>query len=183
MELSRRQQYHRISVELKPSPAAKGMTMQPSEAGKPGNNTSFPPRRCYICDGQDHLANRCKQRKGETPGKPPQDGPKTKMASCPHDPLSFLESDDESLHGRVDLVRIEDKGSKPRQARVTIQGVPASGVIHSGADITIMGPDLFKTVAAAARLKKSAFWKADKVPYTYNHQPFTFHGKLDLDIF
>ena len=55
-------------------------------------------------------------------------------------------------------------------------------MIDSGADITIMGPDLFKRVAAAARLKKSAFRKADKVPYTYDHQPFTLHGKLDLDI-
>ena len=50
-------------------------------------------------------------------------------------------------------------------------------MIDSGADITIMGPDLFKGVAAAARLKKP-----DKVPYTYDHQPFTLHGKLDLDI-
>ena len=80
------------------------------------------------------------------------------------------------------LARIEDKGSKSCQAKVSIQGVPASGVINSGADITIMGPDLFKGVTAAARLKKSAFRKPDKVPYMYDHQPFTLHGKLDLNI-
>ena len=35
------------------------------------------------------------------------------------------------------------------------------GIIDSGADITIMGGELFKKVAAAARLKKRDFKKAD----------------------
>ena len=115
-------------------------------------------------------------------GQLQQDNLKAKMVTCSDDPLSFLESVDELTPGRVDLVRIKDRGSKPRQATVSVQGVPASGVIDSGADITIMGPDLFKRVAAAAHLKKSAFQKPDKVPYTYDHQPFTLHGKLELDI-
>ena len=63
-----------------------------------------------------------------------------------------------------------------------IQGVPATGVIDSGADITIMGAELFKKVASVAHLKKSAFKKPDKTPYTYDHQPFSLDGKLELDI-
>ena len=63
-----------------------------------------------------------------------------------------------------------------------IQGVPATGAIDSGADITIMGAELFKKVASVAHQKKSAFKKPDKTPYTYDHQPFSLDGKLELDI-
>ena len=58
-----------------------------------------------------------------------------------------------------------------------IQGVPSD----TGADITIMGVELFKKVASVAQLKKSAFKKPDKIPYTYDHQPFSLDGKLELD--
>ena len=80
------------------------------------------------------------------------------------------------------MVRIHDRGSKPRRVAVDLQGVPATGVVDSGADITIMGAELFKKVAAVGRLKRSAFKKADKVPYTYDHRPFALDGKMELDI-
>ena len=54
-------------------------------------------------------------------------------------------------------VRVKDKGSKPQYVNVQVQGVPTSGIIDTGADITIMGGELFKKVAAAARLKKRDF--------------------------
>ena len=38
-------------------------------------------------------------------------------------------------------VRVEDKGNKTQKA---VQGVPAEGVIDSGADITVMGANLSK---------------------------------------
>ena len=56
------------------------------------------------------------------------------------------------------------------------------GVIDSGADITILGGDLFKTVATVAKLKKKNFRKADKTPRTYDQRPFVLHGCMDLDI-
>ena len=37
-------------------------------------------------------------------------------------------------------------------------------------------------MAAAARLKKKDFKKADKVPRTYNQKPFTLDGRMDLDV-
>jgi len=37
---------------------------------------------------------------------------------------------------------------------VDIAGVPAAGLVDTGVDITIMGPELFKKVAAVAGLKK-----------------------------
>ena len=80
------------------------------------------------------------------------------------------------------MVCIEDKGSRPRKVVVTIQGIPAQGVINSGADITIINADLFKNIAAAAKLRKKAFKQPDKVPYTYDQKPFTLDACIDLDI-
>ena len=75
------------------------------------------------------------------------------------DPTDFLHSSD-SDDGNVCIVRVEDRGSKPRMVMVDIQGVPARGIIDSGADITIINGDLFQRVATIARLKKEYFQKA-----------------------
>ena len=47
-----------------------------------------------------------------------------------------------------------DQGSQIRCAQVFVQGVPAEGLIDSGAEITIMGSELFKKVANVNSLKK-----------------------------
>ena len=95
-------------------------------------------------------------------------------------PLEFLYSDDDS--DGVKVVRIDDRGSKPKRVAVDLQGVPATGVVDSGADITIMGAERFKKVAAVGRLKRCEFKKPDKLPYTYDHRPFSLDGKIELDI-
>ena len=96
--------------------------------------------------------------------------------------MLYSDTDNEGSDSSVGMVRIEDKGSKPRKVTVTIQGIPAQGVIDSGADITIINADLFKNIAAAAKLRKKAFKQPDKVPYTYDQKPFTLDGRVDLDI-
>jgi len=65
---------------------------------------------------------------------------------------------------------------------VEIAGVPANGIVDTGTDITIMGPELFKKVASVAKLKKGQLKKADKVPHTYDRREFKLDGRLDLDI-
>ena len=70
----------------------------------------------------------------------------------------------------------------PRKAAVDVQGVAALGVVDSGADITIINGQLFERVAVAARLRKKAFRKPDKVPYTYDQKSFKLDGCIDLDI-
>ena len=80
------------------------------------------------------------------------------------------------------IVRIPDKGSVTQCVKVQVQGVPAYGMIDSGADISIIGGILFKKVATVARLKKHDFKKADKIPRTYDQQPFQLDGQMDLDI-
>ena len=63
-----------------------------------------------------------------------------------------------------------------------VQGVPAQGIIDSGADITIISGELFKRVATVAHLKKRDLKKPDRIPWTYDHRPFTLHGKMELDL-
>ena len=48
--------------------------------------------------------------------------------------------------------------------------------------ISIIGGSLFKWVAAGARLWRKDFHKADKVPFTYDQQPFSLNGKMNLDV-
>ncbi len=98
----------------------------------------------------------------------------------PEDFLASSESDSEDDSG-VRLVRVRDQGSRPRCAKVEIQGVPAFGIVDSESDITIIGGELFKKVAAVAKLRKRDL-KSDKSPHNYDGQPFILDGRLDLDI-
>ena len=60
--------------------------------------------------------------------------------------------------------------------------MPTSGIIDTGADITIMGGELFKKVATTARLRKKNFHKPDHTPHTYDCKPFQLHGKMELQV-
>ena len=57
-----------------------------------------------------------------------------------------------------------------------------SGVIDTAADVTIMGGEMFKKVAAVAKLRKKDFKPADKTPHNYDKKPFRLDGKLELDV-
>ena len=83
-------------------------------------------------------------------------------------PLNYLHSSD-SDNSEVCLVCVPDKGSQPRGVGVEVQGVKAHRVIDASADISIMGGELFKRVAAVARLRKKDFKPPDKTPYTYDN--------------
>ena len=91
-------------------------------------------------------------------------------------------SDSKEEDKTVSLVRVHDKGSKSQTALVEIAGVPAYGIVDTGADITIMGPKIFKKVAMFAKLKKGKFKKPDKVLHTYHRRQFKLDGQLDLDV-
>ena len=67
------------------------------------------------------------------------------------------------------------RGREQWSIQVKIQGVPTEGVVDTGADITIIGGDLF-------RLKKRDLKKPDRVPKTYNQRPFALDGRMELDI-
>lgn len=96
------------------------------------------------------------------------------------DSMDYLLSDSEECEVRQ--VRVQDQGSVHQNARVIVGGVPMLGVMDTGVDVTIMGGNMFKQVAAAAKLQKRDFKPADKTPRNYDHKPFCLDGRLDLDV-
>ena len=104
----------------------------------------------------------------------------TQATATPED-LLCSSSDEDSSSGTYS-VRVTDNGSITQCVKVHLQGVPAYGLIDSGADITIVGGNLFKKVATIARLKRRDFQKADKTLHTYDQKTFELNGHMDLDI-
>jgi len=155
----------------------------------PGRRERDPSKvkKCFNCGGTDHLFRDCKEPKKESSGrlkgtvKPPTKAKMIVSEDTKENPLNYLHSSD-SDNSEVCLVRVPDKGSQPRCVGVEVQGVKARGVIDTGADISIMGGELFKRVAAVERLRKKDFKPPDKTPYTYDNKPFQLDGRIDLDI-
>ena len=202
--LHRRQQFKSPS-EILSRPRKQGATSLGSQPEvPPARNTKDPPSAplmetqviCYNCNKPGHIAKYCRRPKQESRGWPPsqQTAPKThqvQSASPPikqnppadfESPTSFLysDSDDETAHART--VRVPDEGSISQCVKVQVQGVPAYGLIDTGADITIIGGKLFKRVAIIARLKKRNFKKADRTPKTYDQRTFKLDGRMDLEV-
>ena len=99
------------------------------------------------------------------------------------DPMQYLLSDDSNNYStEVRQVCVHDRGSKSQCVRVVVQGVPMYGIVDSASDITIMGGDAFKQVAAAAKLRKWDFKPLDQVPHNYDRRPFQLDGWVNLDI-
>ena len=158
--------------------------------------------RCYNCGGTGHYSRDCKSPKSESRGRFTGQANKSgntrqiqadalssaqtqSQALSKENPQDFLASSSSDLEdntGGVRQVRVNDKGSQPRCAKVEVQGVPMFGIVDSGADITIIGAELFKKDAAVAKLRKKDFKKSDKSPHGYDGQPFTLDGRMDLDI-
>ena len=68
------------------------------------------------------------------------------MVKTRENPLNSLHPDSGDSQSDIKAV----KASKLREVLVDVQGVPPAGIIDSGADITIMGAELFKKVASVA---------------------------------
>ena len=93
-------------------------------------------------------------------------------------PLSLLFSDSDD-YGDVKQVTITDSGTL---ASVSVQGVPAKGIVDTAADITIMGGKLFALVASSAGLRKRDFKPPDKIPRTYDRKAFHLDGRMEMEI-
>ena len=63
------------------------------------------------------------------------------------------------------MVNPANDGS-PQSATVKIEGVPITGIIDTGSDITIISGDMFKIVIVKAGLMKEEFKTANKQAFT-----------------
>ena len=175
---------------------------QPNEPSQETTSSSTskpaPPRAssetqliCYNCGKPGHMAKTCRQKKQESKGpshsKP---GQSKQVRSGKQDnqqqtvtPENLLYSDSDDEEGaNACAVHVQDGGSSSQRVKVQVQGVPAYGLIDTGADITIIGGKLFEKVATVTRLMKRHFKKPDKIPRTYDQKTFTLDGWMDLEI-
>ena len=156
-----------------------------------GSVSSAPTNKCcYVCNQVGQFAKNCKTNSKEqesqiTSGqkKDPSKGNTRQVTTessndqlsaseaSNGDPLPFLYSDSD---GTVDTVRVSDKGSKPQYVNVQVQGVPTSGILDTGADTTIMGGELFKKIAVAAKLRKKASKKQIVFPILMMENSLSF---------
>ena len=98
----------------------------------------------------------------------------------PNDPLQYLLPDSaEEGVARVTETRVKDQGSRLQLIRVEVSGVPLDRVVDTGADITRIGAEAFKTVA---KLRQRDFKRPDKTPWTYDQKTFRIDGRIDVDI-
>lgn len=196
-ELKKRKQYlgtPKASASATPA-ARKYQVDTDPRPYRPDRSNKF----CDICRKVGHQKSECRRRhtKSESTGsgafnrQSPKPNHKVstkqvKIESLPsealEDPVDYLYSTESDEEQDIRLVRVDDKGSSPQCARVLVQGVPADGIVDSGAEITIMGPELFKKVASVCRLRKKEFKKPDQIPRTYDQKVFSLDGKLTLDI-
>ena len=162
-----------------------------------GKNTppSAKDRKFYNCGKPGHIALKCPKTKKESTGRPATPARTKQVCSqgksqttpptanpTPESLLLLSSSEDESTP-HANRVYVADQGSVTQCVKLLTQGVPAYGLIDSGADTTIIEGSLFKKVATIARLKKKNFMKADKVPWTYDQKPFSLDGQMDLEFF
>ena len=191
-DLRKRQQYTKSSQPqpYRPKQPPSEMTRKPPTHGDRASYNSTNgsnARKCFICKKPGHMMKDCKQRRTESReschvGVAKQVTAERESSDEPVLVTDLLYSSDSDDGEHVKLISVTDGGSRFQLARVDVQGVPADGVIDTGADITIMGKELFAMVAAAARLRKRDFRKADTVPRTYDRKIFHLDGCMDLDI-
>ena len=95
--------------------------------------------------------------------------------------MNLLHSSD-SDSGNVRTIKVQDEGSKPRYARVLVQGVPAYGIVDTPPNVMIIGGKFFKKVTSVAHLKKKNLKPADKIPRAYDQCPYSLDGHMELGL-
>ena len=177
------QDRHRLKV-----PRRNASSSSPRRPAALNSSGGADAKKCFLCKKPGHLMRECRMRKPENAGsgRPAATKQVTVNVSSdggterpnPCDLFSSNSEDDEAVR----QIRVTDQGSQSQHACVIVQGVQSDGVFDTGADITIIGQELFARVAAAARLRKKNFRKPDKVPRTYDRKTFHLDRCMDMDL-
>ena len=65
---------------------------------------------------------------------------------------------------------------------VMIEGVPVTGLIDTGSDITIIRGDLFYQIISESGLKVESLKPAEQKACTYDQKPITLDGQMDMKV-
>ena len=127
--------------------------------------------RCYICDSPNHLARQCQKSKTESAGgKLTQ----TKTPSKTTGPGTNYVIRDNS-HSNIK--------SGSHCVQVNIEGVPITGIIDTGSDITILRGDAFYSIVSKSDLNVHNLKAAEQVKAcTYDQTPISLDGQLNMKI-
>ena len=192
-ELAKRRQYSKPPRQSQSTPTNNQTQGDPSpqertvpsriRVPQPETNRN---RRCYACNQLGYFSRNGGQRAPDPPRQRPVTTKQVSARQEPNQPpplnpelFSCLLPSDSEEEGEVRLVTV---GGEQRYADVLMEGVPASRVINSGAEISIINGKLFRKIAAVARLKRSQLKPPDRIPKTYDRKVFQLDGRLDLDI-
>ena len=179
VEIRKRRQYRReVDATVQSEQSSEG-SFRPQAPRK--------PIKCYGCGDEGHISRDCpnRGRESESSGRSASQASTKKKAGTRQVTAESATARLDALFptdAEVRTIRVADKGSSSQCARVQIQGVPAYGIIDTGSDLTIIGGELFKRVAAAAKLRRRDCRAPDKVPRTYAQQEFRLDGLMDLEI-
>ena len=122
--------------------------------------------RCYICDSPNHLACQCPQGKTESSGRK-----LTQTKSSKYSGTRVIRTGSHMCTSK----------SGTRCVEVMIEGVPATGLIDTGSDITIIR-DLFYQIVTEAHLKVQSLKAAEQKACSYDQKPITLDGQMDMRI-
>jgi len=164
-QLRKKQQY--LKSDRLPTSSYKGSS-QGSPSGsydKPGGNwnksKSYSKQRCYLCNSPNHLARDCQPRKSESQGK-----------------RANSQKDNKMIRTRSQL----DGERESRCAVVKVEGVPVTGLIDTGSDITIIRGDMLYHIISTAGLESSMIRPAKQTACTYDQKPITLDGEMEVNI-
>ena len=125
------------------------------------------PLRCYICDSPEHLARDCWKKTTEAPVK-----------------LTTPSKSQKAPNSKIIRTASETTGNQTgvRCVKVLIEGVPVTGLIDTGSDITIIRGDLFYKIAAVANLDMCSMKDVGQEVCTYDQKPIALDGCIDMKI-
>ena len=165
--MKKKQQY--LKVEKPSSESSIRKSFQRSYNSTSGNRAKpFVKQgslRCFNCNSPHHLARDCHKPKTESQGKSSQ--------KATQEPKG------------AKMIRTRYDTSKQKQSscvEVKVEGVPVTGLIDTGSDITIIRGDLFYHIVETARLEENRLQPADLKACTYDQKPITLDGQMDLHI-
>ena len=114
------------------------------------------------------MARPCQQQKTESPGKKTtqNQNPKTTSGTRVIRTGSHMSA----------------KKSGSCCVEVMIEGVPVTGLIDTGSDITIIRGNLFYQIISESGVKIESLKPAEQKACTYDQKPITLDGQMDMKV-